>query len=124
MAALDHWEGTGFAARLRDIYAEVVESILAELDPPAPTGRPRVDPRGVLDALIFRLRSGCQWNQLPKSFPDDSSVHRTFQRWVQLGVFEEIWGDLVLECEELGDLEWEWQSLDCCLGKARFGGMR
>ncbi|MFE3195258.1 TetR/AcrR family transcriptional regulator [Nocardia sp. NPDC059240] len=32
MAALDHWEGTGFAVRLRDIYAEVVESILVALE--------------------------------------------------------------------------------------------
>ncbi|WP_157392782.1 TetR/AcrR family transcriptional regulator [Nocardia terrae] len=32
MAALDHWEGTGFAARLRDVYAEAVEAILVSLE--------------------------------------------------------------------------------------------
>ncbi|WP_051178361.1 TetR/AcrR family transcriptional regulator [Nocardia concava] len=32
MAALDHWAGTGFAGRLKDVYAEVVESILVALE--------------------------------------------------------------------------------------------
>jgi putative transposase len=38
---------------------------------------------------------------LPKEFPDDSSVHRVFQRWVELGVLDRIWAALVEECEEL-----------------------
>ncbi|MEC3919866.1 TetR/AcrR family transcriptional regulator [Nocardia sp. CDC160] len=32
MAGLDHWEGTGFAARLRDVYAEVVETVVTALE--------------------------------------------------------------------------------------------
>ena len=60
-----------------DLWAKVAR-VLAELDPPRPTGRPRVDPRAVFDAILFRLRSGCQWNQLPAEYPDDSTVHRTF----------------------------------------------
>lgn len=59
-----------------------IQPVLAELDPPKKTGRKRIDNRAALDAIIFRLRSGCQWNQLPSDFPDDSSVHRTFQRWI------------------------------------------
>ena len=55
---------------------------------------------------------------------DDSTIHRTFQRWVQLGVLERIWSVLVKECEELGGVEWEWQAVDCAMGKARFGGIQ
>ncbi len=47
----------------------VVVPILDELDPPNPKGRPRVDARATLDAIIFRLRSGCRWNQAPKTLP-------------------------------------------------------
>jgi transposase len=54
-----------------------------------------VGARAVLDAILFRLRTGCQWNQLPARFPDASSVHRTFQRWARLGVFARIWAVLV-----------------------------
>ncbi len=102
---------------------EKIESILEEYDPPKKkTGRPRVDRRAVLDALIFRLRTGCQWNRLPKEFPDDSTVHRAFQRWVGLGVLDLIWAALIEGCEELGGVDREWQAADGAMGKARFGG--
>ena len=100
----------------------VVERVLTELDPPKRTGRKRIDPRRALDAIIFRLRSGCQWNRLPQEFPDDSSVHRTFQRWVRLGVFDRIWAVLLEACEDLGGCDWEWQAADTSMGKARMGG--
>lgn len=102
---------------------EQLEPLLAELDPPARTGRPRINQRAALDAIIFRLRSGCQWNQLPSTFPDDSSVHRTFQRWVRLGLFEHIWAVLLQACDELGAVQWDWQAADTSMGKARMGGI-
>ena len=45
--------------RAPDELWRVVERVLAALDPPKRTGRKRIDPRGALDAIIFRLRSGC-----------------------------------------------------------------
>jgi transposase len=99
-----------------------IQPILARLDPPKPRGRPRVDPRAALDAIIYRLRTGCQWNHLPASFPDDSSVHRTFVRWSDRQVFEAIWADLIEACEDLEGVDWEWQAADGSMGKARKGG--
>lgn len=99
-----------------------IRSIINQHDPPKHTGRKRIDPRAALDTIIFRMRSGCQWNQLPKEFPDDSSVHRTFQRWIQLGVLDRIWAVLVEDCQELGGVDWQWQAADTAMGKARFGG--
>jgi len=110
--------------RVPDDLWTIIQPILAELDPPKKTGRKRIDSRAALDAIIFRLRSGCQWNQLPSEFPDDSSVHRTFQRWVERGVFDRIWAVLVHACDELGAVNWDWQAADAALGKARFGGIR
>jgi putative transposase len=99
----------------------VIEPILAEYDPPQ-QGPPRIDQRGAFDAIIFRLRTGCQWNRLPWEYPDDSSVHRTFQRWVKLGIFERLWAVVQEQCEDLGGCDWEWQAADGWLGKARMGG--
>lgn len=42
----------------------------------------------------------------------DSSVHRTFQRWVELGILDRIWAALVEECKELGGVDFEWQAAD------------
>lgn len=104
-----------------ELWAQI-EPILAQYDPPKATGRKRIDPRRALDGIIYHLRSGVQWNQLPKEFGDDSSVHRTFQRWERLKVFDRIWAILVAECAELGGVDWEWQAADAAMSKARLGG--
>jgi transposase len=108
--------------RVSDALWAILEPILADLDPPAPTGRPRIDQRQALEGIIYHLRTGCQWNALPKEFGDDSSVHRTFQRWVELDVLDGIWGHLLEACEDLDGVDWEWQAADGALGKARKGG--
>ena len=109
--------------RVNDALWTQVEKVLEEHDPPARFGPERIDPRKALDGVIYRLRSGVQWNQVPREFGDDSSVHRTFQRWVQRGVIPKLWALLVEACDELRDVDWQWQSFDCALGKARHGGI-
>ncbi|MCC7370454.1 MAG: transposase [Chloroflexi bacterium] len=69
---------------------EAVQPLLEKYDPPRRLGRKRIDQRQALDAIVYRLKSGCRWNHLPKEYPDDSSVHRTYQRWQRLGVMDEI----------------------------------
>jgi putative transposase len=106
-----------------DLWQNVVVPVLEALDPPQPTGRKRIDPRRALDGMIHQMRSGCQWNHLPEKFGDDSSIHRTFQRWIEKGVLTEIWAVLVGHCQGLGDVDWQWQSADGFMGKARKGGI-
>lgn len=96
--------------------------ILDEYDPAQRRGRKRIDGRKALNGIIYRMRSGVQWNQLPKDFGDDSSVHRTFQRWGRLALFDQIWKAVQNECADLGGVDWEWQAADGAMGKARLGG--
>lgn len=110
--------------RVDDALWAEVETVLAEYDPPAKFGPARIDQRQALNGVIYRMRSGVQWNQLPAEFGDDSSVHRTFQRWVERGVIGRLWALLVKACEELAGVDWEWQSFDCAMGKARHGGIK
>lgn len=108
--------------RVPDALWAIIAPILAAHDPPRPVGRPRIDARTALDAIIYRMRSGVQWNQLPREFPDDSSVHRTLQRWVALGILDRIWAAVLERCDELGGVDWAWQAADAMMGKARLGG--
>ena len=105
---------------------ERIEPVILELDPPKKRGRKRANQRQMLEGIIFRMRSSCQWNHLPRELGDDSTIHRTIhrtlQRWVEGGVLEGIWASLIEECRELDGVNWEWQSADCSMGKARFGG--
>lgn len=110
--------------RVPDELWRTIKPILDELDPPARTGRPRIDPRAALNAMIYRMRSGCQWNQLPSDFPDDASVHRTMQRWNDREIFPAIWATLVEACDELGGVDFEWQAADGAMGKPVSVGTR
>ena len=80
------------------------------MDPPKSTERKRVDSRRMLDGIVFRIRSGCQWNRLPRDLGDDSTIHWTFQPWVELGVIERPWAVQDEEREQLADVKWEWQA--------------
>ena len=54
-------------------------------------GRPvEADMRAVVDAILYVLRTGCQWRYLPKDFPPKSTVWRYFDAWRQGGTLDEI----------------------------------
>lgn len=111
--------------KVSDELWERIEPMLEKRYPRAATGRPRADLRLMLDAIIYRMRSGVQWNRLPRTFGPDSTAHDWFQRFSADGVLKEIWAELVAECDELGAVFWEWQSADGVMGKSRFcGGAR
>src|SRR5262245_31946846 len=100
-----------------------IEPILREFGPKKPTGRRPANWRPVLNGIIFRMRTGCQWDQRPRRFGPKSTVHDWFQRWVEGGIFEKIWAAPVSECDELRGVGWKWQAADGALGQARFGGI-
>ena len=83
-----------------DLWAKI-EPVLLTADPPKATGRKRVDQRRMLDGVVYKMRSGSQWNSLPKELGDDSTIHRAYQRWVRLGVFAKVWA-MVEEGQDMG----------------------
>ena len=57
----------------------------------AKTGpRRRVDVRAVLNGLRYKLKTGCQWELLPRSFPPKSTVHYYVQQWTKKGIWVQI----------------------------------
>jgi transposase len=66
-------------------------ALIAALIPVYPGGRPRkTDVRDVLDAILYLLRTGCQWRYLPKDFPPRSTVWRYFDEWRHNGTLDAI----------------------------------
>src|ERR1700751_5993211 len=59
------------------------------LIPPPPShargGRPRMPDRQAFAALVYVLRTGIQWNTLPRALGASSTVHDRFQEWEQKG---------------------------------------
>ena len=56
----------------------------------AKRGRPPIDRREILDAVLYVVRTGCQWRQLPLDFPKWKTVYTVFRRWRMAGVWEQI----------------------------------
>jgi transposase len=54
-------------------------------------GRPRkYELRRVVDALLYVVKTGCQWRQLPANFPPWLSVHQQFRAWRDDGTWERV----------------------------------
>jgi len=56
----------------------------------AKTGRPPLDRRLVLNAILYIVRTGCQWRYLPADFPKWKSVYSIFWRWRKSGRWKQI----------------------------------
>lgn len=110
-----------------EIPDELWQRIEPLLPPPKPkkkSGRPPMDSRKAMNAIFYVLRTGCQWNALPRSLGASSTVHDRFQQWRAAGVFEKMWQAEVLEFDERIGLDWEWQAADGVMTKAPLGGKR
>ena len=81
-------------------------------------GRKPMPARQVFSAIIYVLRTGCQWKALPKEYGSASAVHAYFQRWQQEGIFLKIWKAGLAEYDEMEGIAWSWQSIDGAMGKA------
>ena len=53
-------------------------------------GRPPIDRRRVIDAVLYVVRSGCQWRMLPWEFPNWSTVYGVFRKWRRDGTWRRI----------------------------------
>jgi putative transposase len=80
-----------------------------------------MDDRDAFAAMIYVLRTGIQWNALPREMGASSTVHDRYQEWERAGLFEELWRVGLLEYEELEGIEWEWQAIDGAMTKAPLG---
>ncbi len=120
--------GSGAAPRRPTIWAIpddlwlIVQHVLPREELQRSRGRPWIPPRRILDAVLYVLRTGCQWKAVPRTFGSGSTVHRRFQRWVERGVWEAMWRLLLQYYEAAESLEWTWQSADASLHKAPLGG--
>ena len=63
----------------------------ALIPPPKPGGRPRtVNMRQILNAILYVLWTGCQWEGLPHDFPAKGTVYHYFNTWRKDGTWERL----------------------------------
>lgn len=97
-------------------------SILAPLlPPPSRTGRPRADDRRTLNAILFVLRSGCRWQDLPPTYGSPVTAWRRLRQWEERGVWDRIWRTLLGTLDAADKLDWAQAFLDGSFVPAKKG---
>lgn len=86
-------------------------------------GRPPVDDRKALAGIVYRLRTGCQWDAIPSDFGSPATCYRRFVEWTEDRVFEKIHLELVIYYHDRHGIDLEWTSLDSASVKAPKGGI-
>ena len=84
-------------------------------------GRPWRDPRDVLNGILWVLRTGAPWADLPERYPPYQTCHRRFQAWVEAGVMEQVLHALARDLKERGGLDLTECFVDATFASAKKG---
>lgn len=100
----------------------VLEPLLPS-DNTGPTGRPRADRRTILNGILWILRTGAQWADLPARYGSHQTVHRRFQEWEQQGVMRGLLRALADDLRDRGKLDVSECFVDATFASAKKGAM-
>jgi len=115
--------------RLTDEQWELIADIFP---PPARTGRPQRDRREIVDGILWVLRTGAPWRDLPEEFGPWNTVWDLFDTWNSDGTLDEILHGLRAARIEAGEVDDELWCIDgtsiraarCAAGGGKKGSRR
>src|SRR6516162_3471372 len=91
---------------LTDVQWELLRPLVEPRTPKKRRGRPWRDTREVLEGVLWILRTGAQWSELPRDkFPPYQTCHRRFQQWIRAGTLIKILRRLAEDLLARGDLD-------------------
>lgn len=73
--------------------------------PPGKAGRPPREPRGMVDGILWVLRTGAPWADLPSRYPPYQTCHRWFQTWCEDGTLKQLLVELAKDLRERGGID-------------------
>ena len=114
--------GVESAYEIPDVLWDRIVSLLPLRKRKKKAGRPRMNDRKAMSAIFYVLRTGCQWNALPRTLGASSTVNDRFQEWRSAGVFKRMWIDGLSVYDKKTGIDWKWQAMDGVITKAPLGG--
>jgi len=78
---------TQYSSDLTDRQWQLIRQLLP---PRSRRGRRPIDRRRIINAILYVVRTGCQWRLLPKDFPNWSTVYGIFWQWRNEGIWQRI----------------------------------
>lgn len=86
-------------------------------------GRPRTDDRRTLNGILYVLKTGCAWEDLPREYGSASTCWRRLNEWSLEGTWARIWRTFLSQLGADGKLEWAQAFLDGSFVPAKKGVM-
>jgi transposase len=86
-------------------------------------GRPPLDSRGCLEGILWILRTGARWKDLPKEYPSSTTCWRRLQQWERKDVWLTLWRAFLSQLDEAGQLDWSEAFMDGTFSPAKKGGL-
>ncbi len=84
--------------------------------------RPFRDHRQVLEGIVFRLRTGCPWRDLPERFGPWQPVWKRHARFSKDGTWDQILAALLVQADEAGQVDWQ-LSIDSTVSRVHQHGL-
>jgi transposase len=84
-------------------------------------GRPWKDPHDVLEGILWILKTGARWQDLPERYPPYQTCHRRYQSWVKAGVFKKILIKLAEHLRKKGKIDLAETFIDATFVDAKKG---
>ena len=93
------------------------------LPPPRPAkgskgGRPRNDDRPIINGILWILRTGAPWPDLPARYGRPSTVSTRLYRWQKAGIWDRIFAAVQEQADAAGELDWETHHVDATVIRA------
>lgn len=85
-------------------------------------GRPRNDDRQTLNGILYVLKTGCAWEDMPRVYGSPTTGWRRLQEGSADGTWENIWRALLSQLDAASKIEWAQAFLDCSFVPAKKGG--
>jgi len=80
-----------YLSDLNDEEWEIFEPLLLQILPPRKQTRPgNWIKRELVNGILYLLKNGCNWCDLPRDLPPYSTVYWHYKRWRTAGVFEQL----------------------------------
>ncbi len=86
-------------------------------------GRPRADDKKTLEAILWVLRTGAQWSELPPKYGSSATAWRRLKAWEENGVWKKIWKNLLATLSKADKLQLNVGFVDGTFAPSKKGGL-
>jgi transposase len=109
---------------LTDAQWAVLEPTFRPRRRPDRRGRPWTDARAVLNGVLWVLRTGAPWADLPRRYPPYQTCHRRFQQWQRSGRLDRLLQRLAEDLRDRGKIDLSEAFVDATFASAKKGALR